>query len=89
MHSTDFDGGKMSPAGANKNILFENNTIRYTDAPAVFVTSVDGLTMKNCKVTKMPERTYGAQPPQNTYERQGNLQETMLINVKNVKNEGK
>ena len=89
MHSTDFDGGKMSPAGANKNILFENNTIRYTDAPAVFITSVDGLTMKNCKVTKMPERTYGAQPPQNTYERQGNLQETMLINVKNVKNEGK
>ena len=45
--------------------------------------------MKNCKVTKMPERTYGAQPPQNTYERQGNLKETMLINVKNVKNEGK
>ncbi len=58
IHSNAAKGNVYSQAGAHKNITIKNNKIHYYYKPAIFISSLDGLTMQNNKLIEMASPLY-------------------------------
>jgi len=58
IYSNDIRAKVFLPAGAHQNIVVKNNDISYYYAPAVFITSVDGLTYEDNTLHKLEAPVY-------------------------------
>ncbi len=60
--SDDATSKSVMPAGAHRNVTIRNNQINYHYAPAVLLTSIDGLIFKNNKITYTDDAIYEDRP---------------------------